>query len=70
MFVVQLGTGGEGQEELTAVGVDSRISHREDTSLGVGEFVVELVHEYLPEDTCAPSACSCGVTSLEAEVFN
>ena len=68
MLPVQPRCGGQGDEELAAVGVRPGVSHTQDACAGVLEGRVDLVFELLAVDGGAAAAGAGGVTRLGHEV--
>ena len=69
VFAVQPLGGGEGDEELTAVGVRATVGHTEYPSPSVLQLRVNLVLKILPINTRSASAGSCRVSALDHEVL-
>lgn len=67
---VESGLGRVGDEELTLIGIDARVGHRDETSFGVLEVFLELILEFLAPYRLAAFAGVCWIAGLNHEAFN
>lgn len=70
MFAIQPLSGGEGHEELAAIGVWSCIGHRKNPSPSELQVWMKFVFKLFPIDRCATATCPCWVTTLDHEVLD
>ena len=68
MFPIQPRRGRQRDEELTAIGIRSRIRHAQHARTRVFEIGVDLVGEFVAEDGAAAPAGAGGVAGLDHEV--
>lgn len=70
MLVVEVRSFFKGDEELAAISFRSGVGHAYNSWLAVCKLGVKLIFEGFSEDALSSWSCGCGVSSLQAKVFD
>ena len=70
MFPIQPLSRGQGNEELTPVGVGATVGHAQYTGPSVLQFCMDLILERFPVDARSTSASGRWIAALDHEVLN